>query len=263
VLSGRAENAYTGEIILGERKYTVERLRVDFLGQENLEPNLDILLKSTVYDQQEELEVSLVLSGTPSDLKFSLTSNPTRSTEDLASLLLTGKSLKEVQGSALNTISGQLVTFFSSPLTSPVTRTLEKWLKAEDVVLEPMNIATLQDPGARLTIRKRMTRQAAITYSIDLTNSQYQTWIFDYQLNHNFSLRGFRQDNGVVGTNLRHRIPIGGKASQTTPGSVRPAAKELEKIEISGETVFPPAQLQKVLKLKTGKNINLQTGQRL
>jgi len=116
-----------------------------------------------------------------------------------------------------------------------------------------MNIATLQDPGARLTIRKRMTRQAAITYSIDLTNSQYQTWIFDYQLNHNFSLRGFRQDNGVVGTNLRHRIPIGGKASQTTPGSVRPAAKELEKIEISGETVFPPAQLQKVLKLKTGK----------
>lgn len=253
VLSGRAENAYAGEIILGERKYAVERLRVDFLGQENLEPNLDILLKSTVYDQQEELEVSLVLSGTPSDLKFSLTSNPTRSTEDLASLLLTGKSLKEVQGSALNTISSQLVTFFSSPLTSPVTRTLEKWLKAEDVVLEPMNIATLQDPGARLTIRKRMTRQAAITYSIDLTNSQYQTWIFDYQLNHNFSLRGFRQDNGVVGANLRHRIPIGGKASQTTPGSVRPAAKELEKIEISGETVFPPTQLQKVLKLKAGK----------
>jgi len=253
VLSGRAENAYTGEIILGERKYTVERIRVDFLGQENLEPNLDILLKSTVYDQQEELEVSLVLSGTPSELKFSLTSNPTRSTEDLASLLLTGKSLKEVQGSALNTISGQLVTFFSSPLTSPVTRTLEKWLKAEDVILEPMNIATLQDPGARLTIRKKMTRQAAITYSIDLTNSQYQTWIFDYQLNHNFSLRGFRQDNGVVGANLRHRIPIGGRSSQPAPGSVRPAAKELEKIEITGETVFPPAQLQKVLKLKAGK----------
>ncbi|HQH61247.1 MAG TPA: translocation/assembly module TamB domain-containing protein [Candidatus Saccharicenans sp.] len=251
VLSGRAENAYTGEIIIGDRKYTVERLRVDFLGQENLEPNLDILLKSTVYDQQEELEVSLVLAGTPSDLKFSLTSNPTRSTEDLASLLLTGKSLKEVQGSALNTISGQFIQFFSSPLASPVTRTLEKWLKAEDVVLEPLNIATLQDPGARLTIRKRMTREAAITYSIDLTNSQYQTWIFDYQLNHNFSFRGFRQDDGVVGVNLRHRIPIGGRSSQES-ALVTPA-RVLEKIEITGETVFPPSQLEKVLKLKPGK----------
>ncbi|HUM78571.1 MAG TPA: translocation/assembly module TamB domain-containing protein [Candidatus Saccharicenans sp.] len=251
VLSGRAENAYTGEISIGERKYTVERLRVDFLGQENIEPNLDILLKSTVYDQQEELDVSLVLAGTPSDLKFSLTSNPTRSTEDLASLLLTGKSLKEVQGSAINTISGQLIQFFSSPLASPVTRTLEKWLKAEDVVLEPLNIATLQDPGARLTIRKRMTREAAITYSIDLTNSQYQTWIFDYQLNHNFSLRGFRLDDGVVGVNLRHRIPIGGRGSQKS--TLTSVARVLEKIEITGETVFPPSQLEKVLKLKPGK----------
>ncbi|MDD8020958.1 MAG: translocation/assembly module TamB domain-containing protein [Acidobacteriota bacterium] len=255
VLSGRAENAYPGEIIIGDRKYTVERLRVDFLGREDLEPNLDILLKSTVYDQQEELEVSLVLAGTPSDLKFSLTSNPSRSTEDLASLLLTGKSLKEVQGSALNTISGQLVQFFSSPLTSPVTKTLEKWLKAEDVVLEPLNIATLQDPGARLTIKKRMTREAAITYSIDLTNSQNQTWIFDYQLKRNFSLRGFRQDNGVVGANLRHRIPIGGKSGRK---SSRPATagKKLERIEITGDTAFPPDHLEKVLKLKAGKKYN-------
>jgi len=251
VLSGRAENAYPGEIILGDRKYTVERLRVDFLGQANLEPNLDILLKSTVYDQQEELEVSLILAGKPSDLSFSLTSIPTRSTEDLASLLLTGKSLKELQGSALNTMSGQLIQFFSSPLTSPVTRTLEKWLKAEDVVLEPLNIATLHDPGARLTIKKRMTREAAITYSIDLTNSQYQTWIFDYQLKRNFSLRGFRQDNGVVGVNLRHKIPIGGQAGQIA--SLTTTARELERLEISGETVFPTSKVAKVLKLKTGK----------
>lgn len=190
ILSGRAENAYPGELVIGDRKYSVERLRVDFLGRENLEPNLDIFLKSTVFDQEEEVEVRLAISGTASDMNFSLTSVPSRSQEDLASLLLTGKSLREVQGSALNTISGQLVQHFSSPLASPVTRTLKKWLKAEDVILEPLNIATLQDPGARLTVRKRMTRDFAGTYSIDLTNSQYQTWILDYRLKRNFSTRG-------------------------------------------------------------------------
>lgn len=252
ILSGRAENAYSGELIIGERKYMVERLRVDFLGRENLEPNLDIFLKSTVYDLEEEVEVSLVLSGTPSDLKFSLTSVPSRSQEDLASLLLTGKSLREVQGSALNTISGQLVQHFSSPLASPVTRTLKKWLKAEDVILEPLNIATLQDPGARLTVRKRMTRDFAVTYSIDLTNSQYQTWILDYRLKRNFSTRAFRRDDGVVGLNLRHRLNFG----QPSEGGFQAKVikKKLNRIEINGETVFPEKQVTGVLKLKPGRS---------
>ncbi|MCX8161164.1 MAG: translocation/assembly module TamB domain-containing protein [Candidatus Saccharicenans sp.] len=252
ILSGRAENAYSGELIIGERKYTVERLRVDFLGRENLEPNLDIFLKSTVYDGEEEVEVSLVMSGTPSDLKFSLTSVPSRSQEDLASLLLTGKSLRQVQGSALNTISSQLVQHFSSPLASPVTRTLKKWLKAEDVILEPLNIATLQDPGARLTVRKRMTRDFAVTYSIDLTNSQYQTWILDYRLKRNFSTRGFRRDDGVVGLNLRHRINFGQRAEASLQDKV--AKKKLARIEISGEPAFPEERINRVLKLKPGRS---------
>ncbi|MDI6848858.1 MAG: translocation/assembly module TamB domain-containing protein [Candidatus Saccharicenans sp.] len=251
ILSGRAENAYSGELIIGERKYAVERLRVDFLGRENLEPNLDIFLKSTVYDLEEEVEVSLVMSGTPSDLKFSLTSVPSRSQEDLASLLLTGKSLRQVQGSALNTISGQLVQHFSSPLTSPVTRTLKKWLKAEDVILEPLNIATLQDPGARLTVRKRMTRDFAVTYSIDLTNSQYQTWILDYRLKRNFSTRAFRRDDGVVGLNLRHRLNFGQTAK--SGGQAKIITKQLSRIEISGETIFSEEQLTGVVKLKPGR----------
>ena len=252
ILSGRIENAYPGEIIIGERRYAVERIRVDFLGKENLEPNLDIALKSTVTDQEEEVEIGVNLAGTPSDLKFSLTSIPVRSQEDLASLLLTGKSLKEVQGSALNTISSQLIQQFSSPLTSPVSRTLKKWLKAEDIILEPLNIATLQDPGARLTIKKRMTREVAVTYSINLTNSQYQTWILDYNLRRNFSLRGFRQDNGTIGVNLRHRFSVGQKI---TPSGEEPGkeGKRLIRIEVNGETVFSPEQVKKLLKLKVGK----------
>lgn len=252
ILSGRAENAYSGELVIGERKYTVERLRVDFLGRENLEPNLDIFLKSTVYDGEEEIEVSLVMSGTPSDLKFSLTSVPSRSQEDLASLLLTGKSLREVQGSALNTISSQLVQHFSSPLASPVTRTLKKWLRAEDVILEPLNIATLQDPGARLTIRKRMTRDFAVTYSIDLTNSQYQTWILDYRLKRNFSARGFRRDDGVVGLNLRHRINFGQRAQTGSQDKI--IKKKLSGIEISGEPIYTEKEVSRALKLKPGRS---------
>ncbi|MBC7364060.1 MAG: translocation/assembly module TamB domain-containing protein, partial [Candidatus Aminicenantes bacterium] len=251
IILGRVENAYPGQIMVSERKYTVERLRADFLGKENLEPFLDIYLTSTVYDEDEEIDVSLILNGPVSDLQFSLNSNPSRSPEDLASLLLTGKSFKQVQGSAINTITGQLMQQFSSPLTSPVTRTLKKLLKAEDVVLEPLNIATLQDPGARLTVRKSMAPGVAVTYSVDLANSQRQAWIVDYNWKHNLSVRGFRRDDGEYGASFRHRFSVGPQRPQQE--LTAESDKRLIGIFIEGETVYPVERLNRVLRLKTGK----------
>ena len=252
IIIGRVENAYPGQVVVSERKYTVERLRADFLGKENLEPYLDIYLTSTVYDEDEEIDVSLVLNGPVSDLQFSLNSNPARSPEDLASLLLTGKSFKQVQGSAVNTITGQLMQQFSSPLTSPVTRTLKKLLKAEDVVLEPLNIATLQDPGARLTIRKSMARGVAVTYSVDLANSQRQAWIVDYNWKHNLAIRGFRRDDGEYGASFRHRFSIGRQRLEGEELTAE-SAKKLDEIVIEGQTAYPAERITRVLGLKTGK----------
>jgi len=253
IILGRVENAYPGQVVVSERKYTVERLRADFLGKENLEPYLDIYLTSTVYDEDEEIDVSLVLNGPVSDLQFSLNSNPARSSEDLASLLLTGKSFKQVQGSALNTITGQLMQQFSSPLTSPVTKTLKKLLKAEDVVLEPLNIATLQDPGARLTIRKSMAPGVAVTYSVDLANSQRQAWIVDYKWKHNLAVRGFRRDDGEVGASFRHKFSVGSRYQPEQMQLAAESSKRLGEMVIEGETGFPAQRITKVLGLKIGK----------
>jgi len=82
-----------------------------------------------------------------------------------------------------------------------------------------------------------MARNFDLTYSIDLTNSQYQTWILDYRLKHNFSTRAFRRDDGVVGLNLRHRLNFGQQAKNGGQSTV--IKKRLNRIEIAGETVFP------------------------
>lgn len=262
IIIGRVENAYFGQVVVSERKYTVERLRADFMGKENLEPYLDVYLTSTVYDEDEQVEVNLLLNGPVSDLQFSLNSSPSRSPEDLASLLLTGKSFKQVQGSAVNTITGQLMQQFSSPLTSPVTKTLKKVLKAEDVILEPLNIATLQDPGARLTIRKSMAPGVAVTYSVDLANSQRQAWILDYNWKHNLAVRGFRRDDGVVGGSFRHRFSVGGRYKQETKEMAAEAEKKLREIVVDGDAAFPLEMINKVLKLKTGKKFKNSDAQK-
>lgn len=263
IILGRVENAYPGQIMVGERKYTVERLRADFMGKESLEPYVDVYLTSTVYDEDEQIEANLVLNGPVSDLQFSLTSNPSRSPEDLASLLLTGKSFRQVQGSAINTITGQLIQQFSSPLTSPVTRTLKKVLKAEDIVFEPLNIATLQDPGARLTIRKNMARGVAVTYSIDLANSQRQAWIVDYNWKRNLSFRGFRRDDGKVGASFRHRFSVGSGQRAETSQVVAEPALELREVVIEGDNPYPEDRVIRILGLKPGKPFKSSEGQKV
>jgi outer membrane protein assembly complex protein YaeT len=256
LFSGRMQNAAVGEIVFGERRFVLETARIDLLGQRIPDPNLEIVAHTSISHNLETLDVRLQLSGPSSDLRYSLTSTPPRSKEDLSLILLTGRSLEEVRGNAVDTLTTQAIQFFSSPIASPVTRTLERVLKIEDVSVEPLIISAEADPGARLTLRKRISEQVAVTYSVDITSTQNQTWILDYRLKRNFSLQAFRKDNGSYGGSLRHSIPIGPKALPAPgagPGNSggRPI---LSGITFAGEPKLPPGEVDSALRrLRQGK----------
>jgi outer membrane protein assembly factor BamA len=208
LLTGRVRNVSVGEIVFGERRYTLETLRLEFLGQPVPDPQVDILAHTRMLHRMEDLEIQLRLSGPASDLKFSLTSTPPRSSQDLSLLLLTGRSLDEVRGSALDTLKGQMVLHFTSPLLSPVTRSLERFLGVDDISFVPMSIASEEDPGARLTFVKRLSDQLALTYSVDVTQTERQSWIMDYSLSRKFAVRGYKKDDGSYGGSFRHTVPL-------------------------------------------------------
>lgn len=208
-LTGRVWNVSMGEIVFGERRYTLETLRLEFLGQPVPDPQIEITAHTRLVHRMEGLEVRLRLSGPASDLKFSLTSTPPRSSQDLSLLLLTGRSLDEVRGSALDTLKGQMILHFMSPLLSPVTRSLERFLGIDDVSFAPMSIASEEDPGARLTFIKNLTKQLSLTYSIDVTQTQRQSWLLDYSLSRRFVLQAFDKDDGSYGGSFKHTVPLG------------------------------------------------------
>ncbi len=208
LLTGRVRNVSVGEIVFGERRYTLETLRLEFLGQPVPDPQVEILAHTRMLHRMEDLEIQLRLSGPASDLKFNLTSTPPRSSQDLSLLLLTGRSLDEVRGSALDTLKGQMVLHFTSPLLSPVTRSLERFLGVDDISFVPMSIASEEDPGARLTFVKRLSDQLALTYSIDVSRTERQSWIMDYSLSRKFAVRGYKKDDGSYGGSFRHTVPL-------------------------------------------------------
>jgi outer membrane protein assembly complex protein YaeT len=254
LFSGRLYNDAVGKITFGEREFVVETARIDLLGQRVPDPNIEIVAHTNITHNQESLDIQLRLYGRASDLRYSLTSTPPRSKEDLSLIILTGQSLDEVRGNAVNTLTAQTLRFFASPIASPVTGTLEKLLKAEDVSFTPLLISAETDPGARFTFRKKISEDVQVIYSLDITSTQDQTLLLDYRLKRDFSLQAFQKDNGSYGASLRHSIPIRLRSAAGAGRDQRAAASVLAKLTVEGDPKLPPEAIGSALRrLREGR----------
>jgi outer membrane protein assembly complex protein YaeT len=254
LFSGRLYNDAVGTITFGERDFVIETARLDLLGQRVPDPNIEIVAHTNITHDQEALDIQLRLYGRASDLRYSLTSTPPRSKEDLSLIILTGQSLDEVRGNAVNTLTAQTLRFFASPIASPVTGTLEKLLKAEDVSFTPLLISAEADPGARFTFRKKISEDVQVIYSLDITSTQDQTLLIDYRLKRNFSLQAFQKDNGSYGASLRHSIAIRARPAAGAGRDRKAAAPVLSALTIDGDPELPPDVVASALRrLKEGR----------
>ncbi|MFB0519212.1 MAG: outer membrane protein assembly factor BamA, partial [Acidobacteriota bacterium] len=254
IVTGRISMRYTGEVVFAEHRYQIERAVIDFLGTEQLDPNLDIAARTKMKHKYDELDIQLALSGPLSNLTYSLSSSPPRSEEEIASLLITGRSLDEVKSESANIIGEQMLFYFASPIASPLTKQLQKVLGIEEVTIEPINIATEEDPGARFTFTKRMSDDVSVTYSVDVSNSQQQTWLLDYNLGRNFSIRSFRKDDGSYGSSFRHRFTFGSQRPSLPKAAEEQRVQQFIKgVEIEGDVRLPrQSVIKKIKPLKVG-----------
>lgn len=264
VLLGRFINVGPGELLWIERRYRLEKMEIVFTGTFPPIPQLTLLATTEFIHRYDELKVSLNLSGPVSDLRFQLQSTPPRSQEELALILLTGRSLEEIRTQGLGTLREQLLLSLATPTASRLGGAMKRLFGLEEVRLEPLGIAGETDPGARLTLIKQLTPAARITSSIDITNSQHQTWAVDYQLTKAMTLQALRLDNGSYGAGLRHSLSwgedwiLGEKKGSTLKAKELPRDERvISKIELRGNLVFAENLLRKKLApLKPGKEFS-------
>jgi outer membrane protein assembly complex protein YaeT len=257
VLLGRLTNPGPGEFIWAQRRYRLEKMQVDFTGVFPPDPHVEIQAKTELVHRYDELAVQLSLSGPVSELRLNFQSSPPRSQEELAFLLLTGKSIEEIRGQGLKAFREQVLLALATPAASQLGGLMRRLFGVEEVRLEPLSIAGETDPGARLTLVKQITPAARVTTSMDISNSQRQTWLLDYRLLRGLMFQGFRKDDGSYGAGLRHSFSLAGGGKQRE-GGVRPegVAKRLRitGLEIKGEAAFPESLLKKRLAgLRPGK----------
>ncbi|MBU1185887.1 MAG: translocation/assembly module TamB domain-containing protein, partial [Acidobacteria bacterium] len=245
LFSGFIRNRTEGSVSFGNRSYEVESLVLSF--DRSLIPDTMVSLKArtSMKHDYDNLDVILSLDGSLTNLNLSLSSSPPRSDTELASLLITGYGTERLQSDTANVLSDQLLLYFASPLASPLTNRIKNLLGAEEVTLEPINIATEEDPGARFTFRKGLAKNIDLVYSIDIGNTQEKTWLLNYDLNRNFSLAAFHRDNGEFGGSLSHRfnpLEIFKKKKGTSAGRLK---RTVASLTFLGDSPLPESQLRK------------------
>jgi outer membrane protein assembly complex protein YaeT len=249
LFSGHIRNHQGGQVLLGGRTYTLEKLRLEYAGTPITDFTNDVVAHTQVRYNAETFDITLHITGPMARPEYRLSYIPTNAypnltDQDLSFLLLTGKLPSDFSGSALETLGGQVLTHFSTPLMSPITDSLKNLLKAEDVVIEPLVIATETDPGARFTFRKRVSERALFTYSADITRNQRHIWKLDYDLLRSLQIGTYRKEDGSYGASFNHTFQIG---RQPKPPASRTAAEEaqiLGSVSWEGDVVFPEKKMK-------------------
>ena len=197
LLFGRAD-IESGEVLFEGNRYVVTRGTIDFANPTAIQPFFDIEAETRVRVPTQTYRVSLRFTGTPDRITPSFTSDPPLPTVDVLSLLFGEttqagdieaselRSLSSPQQAELDLLGAGAARLLASPLSSQVGRVVERTLGVDTVQITPQlggELSALQElePGARLTVGKRISSRAFLTYARSLRNDrQYEVILLEY-----------------------------------------------------------------------------------
>lgn len=184
ILLGRAE-IERGEVTFEANRYRVTRGTIDFFNPSRIQPFFDIEAETQVRVPGQTYLVTFRATGTPDRFVPSFTSDPPLPAVDVVSLLLGDvynprdaeiRELRTRERSETALMAGA-ARLLASPISAGVGRAVEETLGFDTVQITPF-LGTMQslNPAARLTIGKRISSRAFLTYSRAL-NAAYNEQI--------------------------------------------------------------------------------------
>lgn len=199
VISGRAQ-IKEGKIFFNKNTFVVKKGVIDFLNPYKIDPVIEI--KS--FTKKREWLITLDVSGTMDQLKITFSSEPFLEQGDILSILLFGKTTKElVEGEGKN----------SSQSTEQMVAKLIASTFGEDIKnmagLDIFEIET-QDPDdpsnsdrIKVTLGKKLSKRMVLKYAFESKGGEMvQQAVSEYKLLEHMLVKGFQDSKGILGGEL-------------------------------------------------------------
>ena len=213
VISGRAgvdEGVITYQAIsfrgaeLGFRttEFEIRKGVVDFLNPYKTEPTIDIVGEASVRDWA----ITLKISGTPDNLDFKLSSDPFEEDADILSLLLVGKTLKEMREEDASGLSARQM--LGDILADSVASGVRDATGLDIVELEYDEAEGPEDrDDVKVTLGKELSRRITVKYGAELKDGEtVQKVISEYKILEALLVSAFQDTAGNFGGALTYRV---------------------------------------------------------
>jgi hypothetical protein len=209
-----------GEFLFNGNRFYVREGSIEFSDPNRLNPSFDLAAETRPRVSGQTFTVNARVTGTRDALDVTLTSDPWLPESDVISLLFGGtpelgtaeqralRSSQELQQRMVQTVGAYLL---ANPLTERVGAVVERTGALDTVQITPVlaNETAFQqlDPGARITLGKRISPRVFLTYSRTLNNSSREDEIIllEYDQSDRVSWVLSRNDNRTFALDFRIR----------------------------------------------------------
>jgi hypothetical protein len=204
VLLGRAE-VDRGEVSFEGRRYRVTRGAIDFSNPTKIEPFIDVEAETNVRVPGQTYRAIVSVTGTPTKLSTVLESDPPLPQAEVVALLLSDVQPGSVTGTApelvrlrdpnrteTDILRTRATQALSNPLSNEVQRVAQQTFGVDTFQVspsftDPNSLTSRLNPTARVTIGKRISDRAYLTFSRSL-NSTFndQILLLEYEATDRF-----------------------------------------------------------------------------
>jgi translocation and assembly module TamB len=206
IVSGRLQ-FNQGTIEFRNERHEITRALITIPPRRGAEPYIDLQTEVDV----SGYHITSNFNGPPSKLRTVLRSDPSLPETDIVSLLLTGttagdtRAAEEVNQRGLNLAQSLLAT----GLSERSEKFTQRIFGLNRFSIDPLIAGRGNDPTARITVGRKVTKDLTITYSQNLTSSGQsgidRIVLIEYRLSNRLSVVGFRNERGEVGFDVRLR----------------------------------------------------------
>ncbi len=218
VVFGRVEVS-RGEFIFEGRRYLVTRGTLDFTNPVRIEPTFDIAAETQVRVPAQTYRVTLSASGTMQRLKPVFTSDPPLPAIQVASLLLGDvstsrdadlKAMSPTDRTEQQLIQARVARMLVSPISGEIGKVVEETFGVDTFQVTPLvsdpNLQSSRfSPSARLTIGKRISNRAYLTFSRSISTSSDQIILLEYDQSDRISWILTRNEDDSYALDIRVR----------------------------------------------------------
>lgn len=246
-LLGELQLEQDGRLYFGDRTYYIDRGAVRFRDESHVTPILDI----RAYTRAGDYTIYLGLSGPPDQITTTFTSDPPLSRDDVIAVLLTGRTLADNHGVDMRALEATALA--TGAMNASLSSELHRTFGISRVSIQPAAVAAESNPGARITVTQDFTSSLRLLYSMNLSDSNDQIWVGEYDLSRHFTTRAVKQSDNTYRGEFRHDIRFGSASPSTGASPARAANRRISQVTFNGGGPFPEEALAKVFKAKSGQ----------